>query len=89
MKFECFAEYLQKRIDEETANKEAMNFDATIQTVMNRFGDMPMDQQLELIKSAGYENHRDFAHALQKNPHLFQKVRIPGQKNYVGDLHKS
>lgn len=84
MEFKRFAEFLKERVDEEvTANKEAMEFDAVRQAVMNRFGDMPMDKQLEIIRGAGFQGHRDFAAALKKNPNLFQKVKIPGQDNYV------
>jgi hypothetical protein len=85
MKLIRFADYLEQRLAEEaTANAAAMRFDSTRQQIMNRFDGMPMEKQLEIIRSAGFENHRDFAIALQKNPNLFQKVKIPGQGNYIG-----
>lgn len=90
MEFKSFAQFLKERgLNEDAhANKEAMEFDSYMQMIRNRFGDMPVDQQEKIVQTAGYKNLTQLAHALKRDPNVWQRIRIPGQENYVGQKNR-
>lgn len=82
MEFKRFADFLKEKDMVEThhANREAMDYDVKMQGFINRFPDIKEGEKI--VKAAGYPSIKDFLN--DRNPNKWSRLRIPGQRNYVG-----